>query len=78
MFIHAGACVLPLFPMEEIIKKIKPEIRKDQHAMHMLQDYLEKLHQMKDMTIYFTRTGLYRFMETGQISEVPSYMYEPI
>ena len=70
-------CVLPLFPMEEIIKKIKPEIRKDQHAMHMLQDYLEKLHQMKDMTIYFTRTGLYQFMETGQISEVPSYMYEP-
>lgn len=70
-------CILPLFPVELTLNKLKKEIKQDTIMMDMLKKYLEMVHDHDQLIIFFTKAGLYRLMDTGRISEVPHHLYEP-
>lgn len=69
---------LPLFPIEKALAKLKPEYQKDGIHLPLFHTYLTKLHQMQKIIVYFTKGGLYQFMETGSIGEVPNSMYDTL
>lgn len=71
-------CVLPLVPVELTLSKLKPEVQQEALVMDMLETYLEMLHRMDHLVIFFTKAGLYRLMDTGRISEVPKHLYDPL
>lgn len=75
-FMHQPS-VLPLCPIDTLIHKVKPEYIKDPDIKKLILTYLQRLQSLENMSIYFTKSGLYKFMETGQISEAPAHLYEP-
>lgn len=71
-------CIMPLFPVDLTLSKLIPEVQQDTQVMSMLKNYLEKLRMMDHLVVFFTKAGLYRFMDTGRISEVPNHLYDPL
>lgn len=69
---------LPLFPMEKALAKLKPEYVNDGIHFPLFQSYLKKLHQMEKIIVYFTKSGLIHFMNTGMVGEVPASFYSPL
>lgn len=76
-FMHEP-CILPLIDIDLAMGKLHDDILSNPVVYQSLRDYLMKLKQMEHLITYFTKAGLYHFMDTGRISEIPDEMYVPL